>query len=136
MHDFNQDAAEFLENAESKRAQEVLNEPEELNYIPLDVVFGGEKQFKVYYDSDRRPWDVYMTKVDITNGPYGDFVFYKMQMVFDTNRELYIVLTRYGRIGETGVNQRTPFTEVEEAKKEFETIFKQKSGNEWANAET
>jgi len=77
-----------------------------------------------------------MTKVDLTNGPFGDFVFYKMQMVYDTNRELYIVLTRYGRIGEIGVNQRTPFNDVEEAKKEFSTIFKQKSGNEWETAET
>jgi len=27
-----------------------------------------------------------------------------MQMVFDSNRKLYIVLTRYGRIGEDGMN--------------------------------
>ena len=65
------------------------------------------------------------------NGPYGDYVFYKMQMLFDSNRELYIVMTRYGRIGEHGMHQRTPFNDVEEAKKEFRTIYKQKSGNEW-----
>lgn len=53
----------------------------------------------------------------------------------DTNRDLYIVLTRYGRIGEVGVNQRSPFNKVEDAKTEFHTIFKQKSANEWANAE-
>lgn len=29
------------------------------------------------------------------------------------------------------MHQRTPFNDVEEAKKEFRTIFKQKSGNEW-----
>jgi hypothetical protein len=50
-----------------------------------------------------------MTKVDLKNGFYGDYTFYKMQMVYDSNRELYIVLTRYGRIGEEGMNQRTPF---------------------------
>ena len=76
-----------------------------------------------------------MTKVDLKNGAYGDYVYYKMQMVFDSNRELYIVLTRYGRIGEHGMHQRTPFTDVEEAKKEFKTIFKQKSGNDWDVAE-
>ena len=75
-----------------------------------------------------------MTKVDLRNGPYGDYVFYKMQMVFDSNRELYIVLTRYGSIGETGMHQRTPFNDVEEAKKEFRSIFKSKSGNEWESA--
>ena len=70
-----------------------------------------------------------MTKVDLKNGPFGDYVFYKMQMVLDSNRGLYIVLTRYGRIGETGMHQRSPFNDVEEAKTEFRTIFKQKSGN-------
>ena len=75
-----------------------------------------------------------MTKVDLRNGPYGDYVFYKMQMIFDSNRELYIVLTRYGSIGDRGMHQRTPFNDVEEAKKEFRTIFKSKSGNEWEAA--
>mmetsp|Transcript_152 Transcript_152/g.279 ORF Transcript_152/g.279 Transcript_152/m.279 type:complete len:138 (+) Transcript_152:3911-4324(+) len=76
-----------------------------------------------------------MTKIDLRNGPYGDYVFYKMQMIFDTNRELYIVLTRYGRIGEHGMHQRSPFNDIEDAKAEFRTIFKQKSGNEWDSPE-
>ena len=98
---------------------------EELDYVQIDREFANEKQYKVYYDSEtRQPWDAYMTKVDLKNGPYGDYVFYKIQMVFDSNRELYIVLTRYGSIGETGMHQRTPFNDVEEAKKEFKTIFK------------
>ena len=52
-------------------------------------------------------------------------------MVYDSIRDLYIVFTRYGRIGEAGMNQRTPFTKVEEAKKEFCTIFKQKTSNDF-----
>ena len=56
-----------------------------------------------------------MTKVDLQNGFYGDYKFYKMQMVYDSNRELFIVLTRYGRIGEEGMHQRSPFNTVEEA---------------------
>ena len=52
-------------------------------------------------------------------------------MLFDSNRELYIVMTRYGSIGQHGMHQQTPFNDVEEAKKEFKTIFKQKSGNDW-----
>ena len=100
--------------------------------MPIDREFAAEKQYKVYYDSaSKKPWDAYMTKVDLRNGPYGDYVFYKMQIIFDSNRELYIVLTRYGSIGEHGMHQRTPFNDVEEAKKEFRSIFKSKSGNEW-----
>ena len=34
------------------------------------------------------------------------------------------------------MNQRTPFTNIDDARKEFETIFKQKSANEWATALT
>ena len=40
-------------------------------------------------------------------------------MVYDSNRDLYIVLTRYGRIGEEGMHQQTPFNSVEEAMKDF-----------------
>jgi predicted DNA-binding WGR domain protein len=69
-----------------------------------------------------------LTKVDLKNGIYGDYVFYKMQMLFDSNRDLYVVFTRWGRIGEVGMNQRTPFNNLEEAKKEFKSIFKNKTG--------
>ena len=99
--------------------------------MPIDREFASEKQYKVYYDDEKNPWDAYMTKIDLKNGPYGDYVFYKMQMIYDSNRELYIVLTRYGRIGEVGMHQRSPFNDIDEAKAEFRTIFKQKSGNEW-----
>ena len=97
--------------------------------MPIDREFAAEKQYKVYYDSDsKKPWDAYMTKVDLKNGPYGDYVFYKMQIIFDSNRELYIVLTRYGSIGEHGMHQRTPFNDVEEAKKEFPKMWAQGGG--------
>jgi predicted DNA-binding WGR domain protein len=104
------------------------------DFIPLDVVVKNEKQYKVYYDEERRPFDCYLTKVDLANGLYGAYVFYKIQMLYDTNRDLYIVLTRYGRIGETGMNQRSPFNNVDDAIADFSTIFKQKTGNDWASA--
>ena len=51
-----------------------------------------------------------------------------MQLLFDANKELYVVFTRWGRIGEPGMNQRTPFNDLEEARQEFKKIFKQKTG--------
>jgi predicted DNA-binding WGR domain protein len=78
-----------------------------------------------------KPWDGYLTKVDLKNGIYGDYVFYRMQMLFDSVRELYIVFTRWGRIGEDGMNQRTPFNNLDEAKKDFCSIFKSKTGNDF-----
>lgn len=90
----------------------------------------------MYSDGDSnslQPYDCYLTKVDLDNGLYGDYVFYKMQLLIDTNRELYVILTRYGRIGENGMHQRTPFNTIEEAKKEYNSIFKSKSGNDWTS---
>jgi len=49
--------------------------------------------------------NAYMTNVDLKNGIYGDSLFYKMQILHDSNKDLYIVFTRYGRIGEDGMNQ-------------------------------
>lgn len=108
------------------------------DYVPIDEEFEDGVQYKVYYDGpQRRPYDAYLQKVDLKNGPFGDYVFYKIQLIHDTNRDLYIVLTRWGRIGEdNSMHQRTPFDKVEDAKKDFETIFRKKSGNEWATAET
>lgn len=103
-YDFNDDAHTFLEEAEKRRAQEVFEKEQVLDYVPVDRDFASEKQYKVYYDEEKLPWDAYMTKVDLRNGPYGDYVFYKLQMIFDSNRELYIVVTRYGSIGTHGVH--------------------------------
>ena len=80
-----------------------LREAKEQNKkIPVDSTGGFEKSYEVYYDNGK-PWDVYLTKVDLKNGVYGDYVFYKMQLLYDTNRDLYVVFTRWGRIGEVGM---------------------------------
>lgn len=45
-------------------------------------------------------------------------------------------MTRYGRIGEIGMNQRSPFNNAADAIADFSTIFKSKTGNDWATANT
>ena len=74
-------------------------------YVPIDVVMTNPLQYEVHYDADMKPYDCYLTKVDLKNGLYGAYVFYKMQLLRDTVRDLYLLLTRYGRIGETGMHQ-------------------------------
>ncbi len=44
---------------------------------------------------------------------------------------MYILLNRWGRIGDEGQYQRTPFSEKAEATKEFAKVFRAKSGNKW-----
>jgi hypothetical protein len=98
---------------------------DEKNFVPVDVTIPKDEiQYKVYYTAAGKPYDCYLNKVDLKNGRYGDYVFYKLQMLHDTNRDLYIVLTRYGRIGETGMHQRSPFPKLEDAIAEFHMIFK------------
>lgn len=123
--DFEQDAEEFMDKAlerEKKLAQE-----KEFR-VPVDSTGNFHASYSVFYDAQGHPWDAYLTKVDLKNGIYGDYVFYKMQLLFDANKELYVVFTRWGRIGEPGMNQRTPFNDLEEARQEFKKIFKQKTG--------
>lgn len=99
--DFEQDSDTFMTLAHEK---EIAEHIENKNKIPVDTTGKFEKSYEVYYDENKKPWDVYLTKVDLKNGIYGDYVFYKMQLLYDTNRDLYVVFTRWGRIGEEGMN--------------------------------
>ena len=55
------------------------NWPEpKVDYEVDDKTGKFEVSYQVYYDESERPWDVYLTKVDLKNGIYGDYVFYKM----------------------------------------------------------
>jgi poly [ADP-ribose] polymerase/centrosomal protein CEP128 len=56
--------------------------------------------------------------------------------VYQKGKDLYILFTRWGRIGDEGQFQRTPFPEKEEAVKEFTKIFRSKTGNLWKNAKS
>ena len=129
--------------ADSELFMQIAKEKEEKNHakknkVPVDSTGRFETSYDVYYgpfnktdeEEDKvRPWDHYMIKVDLKNGLYGDYVFYKMQLLYDRNRDLYVVFTRWGRIGEDGMNQRTPFNNVEEAKEDYKKIFKSKAAN-------
>ena len=76
-------------------------------------------------------FDAMMKKVDIKKYYYGLDNFYVLQILWDEVKKLYIVWTRWGRSGTIGQYQRTPFGKLEDAKKEFAKIFKQKSGWTW-----
>lgn len=54
-----------------------------------------------------------------------------LQVVHHKGKKLWILFNRWGRIGDTGQHQQTPFNTVEEACKEFKKIFKSKTGNNW-----
>ena len=53
--------------------------------------------------------------------------------MYQKGKELYVLFNRWGRIGDDGQYQRTPFPQLNEAVKEFQKIFKAKTGNPWQN---
>ena len=86
---------------------ELANKKEEENKkeikVPVDHTGRFNSSYSVYQE-EGKPWDCYLTKVDLRNGLYGDYLFYRMQLLHDSNRDLYVVFTRWGRIGEDGMN--------------------------------
>jgi ankyrin repeat protein/predicted DNA-binding WGR domain protein len=86
--------------------------------------------YEVCYDGED-PYDCYMVKVDISYGYYSGNTFYKMQILRERVRDVYILFTRWGRVGTSGQFQQTPYSTIEDARKEFCSIFKSKSGNLW-----
>ncbi|CAM1309870.1 Uncharacterised protein r2_g2008 [Pycnogonum litorale] len=81
------------------------------------------------------PYSVTMNKADITYGIYGFYNFYIMQVVYNEGKDMYVLFTKWGRIGHCGQWQNTPYSTKEEAIKEFCSIFRAKSGNSWDNVQ-
>jgi WGR domain len=48
------------------------------------------------------PFDAYMFKVDVQMGMYSGNTFYKMQLLKEQIRGVYILFTRWGRVGDQG----------------------------------
>jgi ankyrin repeat protein/predicted DNA-binding WGR domain protein len=119
------DFQSFVEKCrkEAKNDQKTFDEK-----FPVDKRAKGN--YEVCYDGED-PYHVYMVKVDISHGYYSENTFYNMQILREKVRDVYILFTRWGRVGTSGQFQQTPFSKMDDAKKEFCTIFKSKSGNLW-----
>ncbi|EQC28945.1 hypothetical protein SDRG_13283 [Saprolegnia diclina VS20] len=83
----------------------------------------------VYVDADKVAYAVVLTKVDVQSGQHGVNVFYRMQVVHNPVQDVYILFTNWGRIGEDGKYQHTPFPDAVNAGNEFKKIFKSKTSN-------
>jgi predicted DNA-binding WGR domain protein len=88
---------------------------------------------EILIDIDKNePYDVRLTKTDVTYGIYGLYNFYRMQIIkHKSKNNLYFLFTRWGRIGDEGQYQLTPYSTLEECRKEFLKVFREKTGNAW-----
>ncbi|RHY09485.1 hypothetical protein DYB25_004587 [Aphanomyces astaci] len=74
-------------------------------------------------------FSVLLSKVDVQAGQHGVNVFYRMQVVHNVVQDVFVLFTNWGRMGESGKYQHTPFKCVTSAEDEFKKIFKSKTGN-------
>lgn len=131
--DFAADAREYLlECEQSGKIKRTRIEPE----VNVNCDVGKER--RVYSKLDDagelikgEEYNALLTKVDVKNGRFGLNVFYRLQLVQDEIQGLFIVFTNWGRIGETGKFQNTPFHVAADAISEFKKIFRAKTGNHW-----
>ncbi|XP_061174017.1 poly [ADP-ribose] polymerase tankyrase-like isoform X2 [Saccostrea echinata] len=87
----------------------------------------------VYDESQGIAYDALLSKVDVSHGAWGMYNFYRLQIVYQKGIDLYILFTRWGRIGDSGQYQHTPFHSKAEAVTEFCKVFRSKTGNTWAS---
>ncbi|KAF0720463.1 Aste57867_289 [Aphanomyces stellatus] len=83
----------------------------------------------VHVDDGGVEYSVVLTKVDVQSGQHGVNVFYRMQVVHNQVQDVFVLFTNWGRIGESGKYQHTPFNDSSSAVDEFKKIFKSKTSN-------
>ena len=126
--DYEDDAEKYIDELEYNQIN-----IEKADRTPVDQDAHNVRNLEVVYDDVLGPYSLYMTKVDIGKGGYGEYLFYRMQVLHDKNRDNYILFTKWGRIGDRGMHQETPYPSKEECIAEFIKVFKDKAGNEWKN---
>ena len=89
------------------------------------------QNYSVYKDNNGNLYNVNLSKVDIKKNLYNKYVYYQIQLLVNEKRNIYNLITRWGQYGEEGQYQNTPFTDINEAIKEFNKIFSSKTKNNW-----
>ena len=70
---------------------------------------------------------ILLTKIDVSAGAFGMYNFYRMQVWKERHKDLWILFTNWGRIGNYGQYQNTPYGSAKQAEDEFRKIFKVRS---------
>ena len=89
------------------------------------------ENYRIYKDNNGCLYNVNLSKVDIKKNLYSKYVFYHIQLLVNEKRKMFNLITRWGEFGEEGQYQNTPFTDIEEAIKEFNKVFHTKTKNNW-----
>ena len=52
-------------------------------------------------DEINQYFEVFGTKIDVNKYCHGQAVFYEMQILYEKNKQFYLLFTRWGRLGDT-----------------------------------
>jgi predicted DNA-binding WGR domain protein len=127
--DFYSDAQQFIDKYLSTHPSRTHNTAYE-----IDRLSGMSLTGEVLIDTDKNePYDVRLTKTDVNYGTHGLYNFYRMQIIKHKSKEnLYFLFTHWGRIGDSeGQYQLTPYSTLDECRKEFIKVFREKTANHW-----
>ncbi|CAF3795485.1 unnamed protein product [Adineta steineri] len=105
----------------------------------VDKSSGMNLTGEVLIDTDKNePYDVRLTKIDVGYGIMGLYNFYRMQIIkHKSKNNLFFLFTHWGRIGDAeGQHQLTPYSTIDECQKEFQKVFREKTGNLWKDTNT
>ena len=127
--DFDTDCTQYLQNYHSANDTSTLGAPDPCLSL-------SESECEVYQDETGHHWDMLLTKIDIKARSHGLYNFYKLQLIRNKGKDIYLLLTKWGRIGDTGQHQETPFPTLAGCKSEFVKVFKSKTKNDWGDLES
>eukprot|EP00397_Hematodinium_sp_SG-2012_P000188 GEMP01000188.1.p1 GENE.GEMP01000188.1~~GEMP01000188.1.p1 ORF type:complete len:2470 (+),score=540.92 GEMP01000188.1:61-7470(+) len=113
---------------ERKFAEEEVAPRSVCKHYSMGEKVTSEKGVEVVQLPNGKWMDMLGVKVDVKRGSYGENNFYQMQLIREKYKDLYVIFTRWGRIGDQGMFQRTPCESLEHGIKEFVKIAKQKTG--------
>lgn len=130
--DFYADAQEYIDKYVASHAT-----PSENLAYQVDHLSGMSLTGEVITDTEKNePFDVRLLRTDVNYGPFGFYNFYRMQMIkHKSKKNLFFLFTRWGRVGDDGQHQLTPYSTFEECQKEFLKVFREKTGNAWKDTE-
>ncbi|CAF3181779.1 unnamed protein product [Rotaria socialis] len=134
------DKTDFYNDAQNFIDQYITNHPANKSNIEykVDKLSGMSLTGEVLIDDDKNePYDVRLTKTDVSYGTHGLYNFYRMQIIkHKSKNNLYFLFTRWGRMGnDEGQHQLTPFSTFDECRKEFVKVFREKTGNLWKDTD-
>uniref|UniRef100_A0A7E4UQ68 Poly [ADP-ribose] polymerase n=1 Tax=Panagrellus redivivus TaxID=6233 RepID=A0A7E4UQ68_PANRE len=126
--DVEADSAAFLDSQRTKIAAKAKPDPRK----PFRLCQNTDNGEIVVDEDTGRLYKALMHKTDLLYGYTGLHNFYRVELVQRKRSDLYVLFTHWGRIGDShGQFQHTPFSDRAAAVKEFKSVYRQKTGNDF-----